>query len=42
MTEIMKEFEQQIKLHINANLYEKGYITKEIYEKSKDKILSGC
>ena len=38
--EAMKELEQQIKLHINNNLYQKGYITKEMYEKAKNVILA--
>lgn len=39
-SEAIKNLEQQIKLHINNNLYEKGFITKEMYEKAKNIILT--
>lgn len=37
--EMTKEFEIQVKLHINEQLYKKGIITEEIYSKAKGLIL---
>ena len=38
--EAMKELEAQIMLHINQKLYEKGFITEEMYIKVKNMILT--
>ena len=34
-----KDLLMEIKLHINQNLYEKGYITEEMFRKAKEVIL---
>jgi hypothetical protein len=42
MTQILKnikEFEVEIKLHINKRLYELGLITEEMYTRAKEFIL---
>lgn len=36
---IMDEYEIQVKLHINEQLYSKGLISKELYDKAKKMIL---
>ncbi len=36
---IMDEYEVQLKLHINEQLYSKGLISKELYDKAKKMII---
>ena len=36
------DFEMQIKLHINQNLYDAGHITEEMYTKAKEIIYRSC
>ena len=36
---VRREFETQVKLHINEQLYHKGYISLELYDKAKKMIL---
>ncbi len=36
---IMEEYEIQVKLHINEQLYNKGIISKELYQKAKKMII---
>ena len=36
---IMDEHEVQLKLHINEQLYSKGLISKELYDKAKKMII---
>lgn len=36
---IMDEYEVQVKLHINEQLYNKGLISKELYDKAKKRII---
>lgn len=33
--EVMREYEIQIKLHINEQLYKKGVISREVFDKAK-------
>ena len=35
----MRQFQTEIKLHINQQLYINGHITEEMYAKAKDMIL---
>ena len=37
--EAMKEFENQVMLHINKRLYEKGLINKEMFTHAKETLL---
>ena len=39
-TQAYENFEEAIKLSINQSLYDKGYITEEIYSKAKEVIIS--
>ena len=36
---VMDEYEVQVKLHINEQLYHKGLISKELYDKAKKMII---
>ncbi len=36
---IMEEYEVQVKLHINEQLYSRGLISKELYDKAKKMII---
>lgn len=36
---IMDEYEVQVKLHINEQLYRKGFISEEIYDKARQMII---
>ncbi len=38
----MNEFEIQVKLHINEQLYDKGLISQELYDKAKKIIIKNC
>lgn len=35
------EYEVQVKLHINEQMYRKDYISKDLYEKAKNRIIKG-
>lgn len=37
-----REIDMEVKLHINKQLFEKGYITEEMYQKANDMILKSC
>ena len=37
----MDRLEKEIKLQINRNLYEKGLITEELYQRAKEQIIAG-
>lgn len=37
-----REIDMEVKLHINKNIFEKGYITEEMYQKANDVILKSC
>lgn len=37
-----REIDMEVKLHINKRLFEKGYITEEMYQKANEIILKGC
>ncbi len=36
---VMDEYEIQVKLHINERLYDKGFISQELYDKAKRMII---
>lgn len=36
---VMNEYEVQVKLHINEQLYDKGLISQELYDKAKKIII---
>ena len=36
---VMDEYEVQVKLHINEQLYNKGIISKELYDRAKTMII---
>ncbi|MFG6370173.1 MAG: hypothetical protein K1W16_17520 [Lachnospiraceae bacterium] len=37
--DVLDEYKMQVKLHINEQLYNKGYISKELYDKAKKLII---
>lgn len=37
-----REIDTEVKLHINRMLFEKGYITEEMYRKASEMILKAC
>lgn len=37
-----REIDIEVKLHINKQLFKKGYITEEMYQKANDMILCTC
>ncbi len=39
---VMNEYEVQVKLHINEQLYDKGLISQELYDKAKKIIIKNC
>lgn len=42
ITERNKEIERELKLHINQQLFDKGHITEDMYNKAKEMIYKYC